>query len=151
MKTKLAYLSILLCGFGFLGADQVKFREEFRVSAPPRLLIYADPCRLCVRVGGDSLLTLDVEVPDEDICSVQTQKEGSRITLRVQPEGTRGNLMQRLRLYEADIRVSLPRGSEVVLVTRSGRIEVRGVEDEVRFHSGPGISKVIRWIMRMGS
>ena len=131
------------------GETQV-IEEEFSVGPEPGLIIDADPARLTVEVGDSNRIELKVELPGEHIYSLSTEQEGDKVTVRVESEGTLGLIMRQLRLYEADISARVPANCDVVLLTRSGRIEVRGVGGEIRSHSGSKVEQVIRWILRMG-
>jgi len=145
-------LLLLFSAVAVLAAGETQVIEEkFSVGPEPRLIIDADPARLTVEVGDSNLIELKVKLPGEHIYSLSTEQEGDKVTVRVESEGTLGLIMRQLRLYEADISARVPANCDVVLLTRSGRIEVRGVGREIRSHSGSKVGQVIRWILRMGS
>ncbi|MCK4334536.1 hypothetical protein KAX06_07120 [candidate division WOR-3 bacterium] len=153
MRGKLLHALLpLFSAVAVLAAGETQVIEEgFSVGPEPRLIIDADPARLTVEVGDSNRIELKVELPGEHIYSLSTEQEGDKVTVRVESEGTLGLIMRQLRLYEADISARVPANCDVVLLTRSGRIEVRGVGGEIRSHSGSKVKQVIRWILRMGS
>lgn len=152
MRGKLLRIPLVLFAVvTVLAAGEAEVVEEgFSVGPQPGLIIDADPARLTVEVGDSNRIELKVELPGEHIYSLSTEQEGDKVTVKLESEGTLGLIMRQLRLYEVDIHARVPANCDVVLLTRSGRIEVRGVGGEIRSHSGSKVGQVIRWILRMG-
>ncbi len=149
MKPKLfrSFIGVLAMA-GMLSAGEV-IERKFSVGAEPRLIIDVDPSRLTVEVGDNNVIALSIQLPEGNVCNVHIEQAGDKITLTLNPEGTLGLFMQKLRIYEVDIHAQVPADCDVVLITQSGRVEVRGVGGEIRSHSGSKVGQVIRWIFRI--
>jgi hypothetical protein len=150
MKLKLAMLFLVLGGTSTIYAATQVIHREFTVGTESRLIIEVDPARLIVEVGDTNSIVVDAEVPDVDLYTILFEQEDDKVTVKLDAKGTLGLLAQQLRLHDIDLRVQVPADCNVVLATRSGQTEIRGVGGEIRSRSGSKVGQVIRWVLRIG-
>jgi hypothetical protein len=144
-------LTIFLAGS--LGAAQQVVRA-FKVGGQPRLIIDVEPAHLVVEPGEDSLIILDARLPRADLYELEFDQQGDEIEVKLASESALGYMMRQMRLYtgdEVNIRVRVPENCHVSFQTRSGRIEINGVDEEVRFHSGSSVTRAIGWMFRLST
>ena len=150
MKLKLAMLFFVLGGTSTIYAATQAIHREFTVGEESRLIIEVDPARLIVEAGDSNSIVVDAEVPDVDLYTISCEQEDDKVTVKLEAKGTLGLLARQLRLHDVDLRVQVPADCNVVLLTRSGQTEIRGVGGEIRSRSGSKVGRVIRWVLRIG-
>jgi hypothetical protein len=150
MKLK---LTMVLLMFGVMRqayAESQMIHREFTVGAESRLVIEVDPARLVVELGGSNRIVVDAEVPDVDLYAILYEQEDDKVTVKLDTKGTLGLLAQQLRLHDIDLRVQVPADCYVLLLSRSGQTEIRGVGGEIRSRSGSRVGRIIKWVLRIG-
>jgi len=146
----LAVVALLVFTAGSVYAAR-RVSREFEVGEHPRLVLEVDPTRLVVEPGEMGRIVLEVELPETESYTVACEQEDGKVTVRLETKGTLGLLARRLRLYEMNIRVEVPEDCDVVLMGKSGRVEIRGVGGEIRCRSGSRAERILRWVFRIGS
>ncbi|MBN2380904.1 hypothetical protein JXM67_13990 [candidate division WOR-3 bacterium] len=150
MKAKLATgVTLLLISSVVFGATEV-IHKEFTIGDRPCLVLDADPDHLIVESGDSGRIEIDIKVSPKGSYSVSTAHEPNKVTVELEPKGTWGLLLHNLRLQEIDVRVKVPEECDVVLLTRSGAVEVSGVGGEIRSRSRSTVGQVLRWVFRIG-
>jgi hypothetical protein len=150
MKLKLTMVLFLLGVIGQVYAERQVIEREFTVGAESRLVIEVDPARLVVELGDSNRIVVDAEVPDVDLYAILYEQEDDQVTVKLDAKGTLGLLAQQLRLHDIDLRVQVPADCCVLLLSRSGQTEIRGVGGEIRSRSGSKVGRIIKWVLRIG-
>jgi hypothetical protein len=149
MKLKLAML-LVLGGTSIISAATQAIHREFTVGEESRLIIEVDPARLIVELGDSNRIVVEAELPDVDLYTISCEQEVDKVTVKLDAKGALGLLVQQLRLHDVDLHIQVPADCNVVLVTRSGQTEIRGMGGEIRSRSGSKVGQVIRWVLRIG-
>lgn len=121
--------------------------KEFQVGATPCVTIEAGAACVKVEIGDDSRIEADVHLPGSGLYVLEATQEGNHVKLVLKPKGTLGWLLQPVTAItdeEARITVKVPASCDIVLDTWSGRMEVRGIEGEIRARTGSEVFRLIR-------
>lgn len=120
--------------------------REFSVGAYPRLTLDAGPARVKVELGDDDKIEVYAEMPGSDLYTLECSQDGNRVKLSLKPRGALGWLLQPISMVteECYIQVKVPAACNVILDTWGGRMEVRGVEGEIRARSGSEVIRLFR-------
>lgn len=121
--------------------------KEFQVGNAPCVTLEAGAARVRVEIGDDSRVEADVQMPGSGLYVLETSQEGNHVKLVLKPKGTLGWLLQPVTAItdeEACITVRVPASCDIILDTWSGRMEVRGVEGEIRARTGSEVMRLVR-------
>lgn len=149
MKAKLVMgFALLATATAFAATREV--HREFTVGERPCLVLQADPAHLIVESGDSGRIIIDIKLPPGDIYTVSATHASNKVTIKLEPKGTLGLLIHNLRLDEVDIRITAPQDCDIVLLTRSGVIEIGGA-GEIRSRSGSKVGQILKWVFRIGN
>lgn len=109
------------------------------------------PARVVIETHDSSSIILEAELPKGDLYTVKTAQDGDKIHVRLEPGGTLGWMLQPLTYLTQEVAfyVKVPASCCIVLDTWGSRMEIRGVNGEIRARSGSEVTRLIRSFFKL--
>ncbi len=120
--------------------------KEYNVGSEPRLVMEVGPARVVIETVTESKITIVAELPPGNLYTITTSEEQDKIHVKLEPKGTLGWVLQPLAYFTEEVllTVKVPAATNIVLDTWGSRMEIRGVNGEVRARSGSEVTRLIR-------
>lgn len=145
MKRLVVFVFSILFLATTAAADE-RIIKEYNVGSEPRLVMEVGPARVVIETVTESKITIVAELPPGNLYTITTSEEQDKIHVKLEPKGTLGWVLQPVAYFTEEVllTVKVPAATNIVLDTWGSRMEIRGVNGEVRARSGSEVTRLIR-------
>jgi hypothetical protein len=144
---------LLLAGLIIFSVSHAQDRvvKIFHVKQEPRLTMEVGPAKVIIETHDSSSIILETELPKGDLYAVTTTQDGDKIHVKLEPGSTLGWMLQPLTYLTQEVTfyVKVPASCCIVLDTWGSRMEIRGVNGEIRARSGSEVTRLIRSFFKL--